>query len=212
MGFFTEYKTYLKRAGIVWMLSLVLCLLAYMFGLRPQNDGIKRLERSIEEQKQVYAAARRAAQEQNRIQLSEHIDRLRDKLGDFVINSDELTDLTFDISQMADRENLASFSVTPRSKQGGRRRGAARKEVEARSISENLIDIKFTAGFHQFAAFMNALERNNPILFVDAFEIIRSSQNESVYQATLDVTAFVKKQRDHETADKGQTRTYSAKL
>lgn len=212
MNFFTEYKTYLKRAGIVWMLSLILCLLAYVFVIGPQSKSIKRLERNIDEQKQIYASARRAAQEQNRIQLNEHIDRLRDKLGGFVIHADELTDLTFDISQIASRENLASFSVTPRSKKSGGRRSAVKQQNDTGSISENLIDIKFTAEFRQFAAFMNALERHHPILFIDAFAITRSSQNETDYQATLDVTAFVRKQKDNETADKGQTTTYSAKL
>ncbi len=212
MTFFTEYKTYLKRAGIVWMLSLVLCLLAYLLVLRPQYNIKRRLERNLDEQKQTYAAARRATQEKNRIQLNEHIQRLRTQIKGFVINSDELTDLTFDISQIANREKLASFSVTPRSKRSGGRRGTAGEKSDNNAINENLIDIRFIARFHQFAAFVNALERHRPVLFIDEFSITRSSQDESIYQATLDVTAFVRKQQDNETADKGSTTTYSAKL
>lgn len=212
MTFFLEYKTYLKRAGIVWMLSLVLCLVVYVLVIRPQNNSLRRLERNIDEQKQTYAAARRAAQEQNRIQLNEHIERLRIQLGSFVINSEELTDLTFDISQIANRENLTSFSVTPQSKKSGGWRSTSREKSDSGSISENLIDIKFTSEFRQFAAFMNALERHHPILFIDEFEITQSSQNESVYQATLDVTAFVRKQKDNENTEKDSKTTLSAKL
>jgi Tfp pilus assembly protein PilO len=212
MTFFTEYKTYLKRAGIVSMLSLILCLLAYVLVLRPQNNSKKRLERNLEEQKQTYTVAQEAATEENRIQLNEHIKRLQDQLRDFVTDSEELTDLTFDISQIANGANLTSFSVTPRVKRSGGRRGTMTEKSKNRAINENLIDIKFTAGFRQFAAFMNALERHHPVLFIDEFTITRSSQNESVYQATLDVTAFVRKQQDKETADKGLEQALSAKL
>jgi hypothetical protein len=113
---------------------------------------------------------------------------------------------------MAIQRNLASFSVTPRSKQGGGWRGTVRNKSDKHTVSENFIDIKFIAGFRQFAAFMNALERHHPVLFIDEFSITRSFQDGFVYQASLDVTAFVREQKDNETADMGQITTYSAKL
>ena len=214
MTFLREYKTYLTRAATIWMVSLVLCLMAYVIVLRPQNSSQRRLENTLAEQKQLYASARRAAQEETKIQLNEQIERLRDQLRTFAIDLEDLTDLTFDISQMANQENLASFSVTTRGIQrsAGRRSVAAGQESETSHVRENHIDIKFTAGFYQFATFVNALERHRPVLFINQFNISRSNQNGAVFQVSLDVAAFVRKQQNNETADKGLASTFSAQL
>ena len=213
MIFISEYKTYLTRAAIIWMVSLGLCLLTYVIVLRQQNNSKRRLESTLAEQKQLYASAQRAAQEQARIQLNEQIERLRDQLKNFAIDHEKLTNLTFDISQIANRENLSSFSVMTRRKRSSDRLGIpAKAESDAHHISENLFDISFNAGFHQFAIFVNTLERHRPVLFIDEFKITRSTKKDSVYQATLDVAAFVRKQQNNETADTASTSAFSAKL
>ena len=213
MVFTRRYRTYLTRAAITWAVSLVLCLVAYMIVLRAQDSGKKHLESTLAEQKQQHASARRAAQEQTRIQLNEQIEHLRQRLKDFVIDLDESTDLTFDISQIAGRENLASLSVTTRAKKGAGRRGvSAQTEPDSSHINENHIDIRFTAGFYQFATFVNALERHRPVLFIDKFKINRSNQDDSVYQVTLDVAALVTKRQDDETADTSSAPIFSASL
>lgn len=209
MNFIREYKTYLKGAAAIWMVSLILCLLGYMIVLRPQNNHKRRLNNVLAEQKQLYASARRAAQEKTKIELNVQLEQLSDHLKAFVIDLEELTDLTFDISQIANQENLASFSVTPRSQRSTGRQDVAGEEADTKHIHENLIDIRFTAGFRQFATFVNALERHHPVLFIDEFKINHSTQNESMYQATLDVAAFV---RNQQKADTKLTSTVSAKL
>lgn len=211
MNVLREYKKCLMGAVIVWVVSLILCLVAYIIVLRAQNNGKKRLENILAEQKQLYASAQRAAQEQTQIRLNEQIDHLRNQLRGFTIEDEKLTDLTFDISQIADRENLGSFSVTRWKRNSSRRGPLADAESETHQISENLIDISFNAEFHQFALFVNALERHHPVLFIDEFKINRSMREDSLYQASLDVAAFVRKQKN-ETADPASTSALSAKL
>jgi Tfp pilus assembly protein PilO len=207
------YKTYLTKAAMIGAVFLALCLLAYGVVLRPQNNSKKRLEKTLAEQKQIYASARRAAQEQTRIQLDEQIERLRDQLKGFVVDLEDSTHLTFDISQMASKENLSSLSVTTRAQSRTSRHGVAvGAKPKTHHINENHIDIKFNAGFRQFATFVNALERHRPVLFIDEFKITRSNQDESVFQVTLDVEAFVRKQQNHETADAASTSTFRANL
>lgn len=213
MNFIREYRTYLIGAAILWAVSLVLCSVAYVFVIRPQNNSKRRLESTLAEQKQLFASAQEATQEQSRIELNGQIERLRDRLKSFAVGHEKLTDLTLDISQIGDKENLSSLSVTTRSKRSSSRHGRpADSESDTSHISENLIDINFNAEFRQFAIFVNALERHRPVLFIDEFKITRSTNNESVYQATLDVTAFVRKQQNNETADTTSTSALSAKL
>ena len=208
-----KYKTYLTKAAMLWAVFLGLCLLAYGIVLRPQNNSKEHLEKTLTEQKQVYASARRAAQEQTRIQLDEQIEQLRDQLKGFVVDLEESTNLTFDISQMASQENLSSLSVTTRAQRRASKGGVAvGAKSETHHINENHIDIKFNAGFRQFATFVNALERHRPVLFIDEFKITRSNQDESVFQVTLDVAAFVRKEQSNETADAAPTSTFRANL
>ena len=206
MAFIKIYKKYLTRAAIVWAACLVLLLLVYMIALRPQKSNKKRLEKKIAEKKQIYESAQRAAQEETKIQLNEQIERLRNRLQDFVIDFEDSANLTFDISQIANEKKVTSFSVQNKDDRG------VSVIPDCNYIRENHIDISFTARFNQFATFVNALERHRPVLFVNEFIITRSNNDESAYQVSLDVAAFVRKQQDSETADKPATQVYSAEI
>jgi len=90
---------------------------------------------------------------------------------------------------------------------------------DCKYIRENHIVVSFIGGFNQFATFLNALERHRPVIFVDKFAIARSGQDSSVYQVSLNVAAFVKKQQsegllsqDDKTTDKRPTQLYGTKI
>jgi Tfp pilus assembly protein PilO len=211
MAFIQVYKTYLTRAAIVWAVSQALCLLAYVIVLRPQYNAWRRLEGTLAEQKQIYASAQKATQEQSKMELANQIQHLRDQMSHFVIDRKQLPDLTFDISQIANEKNLTLQSVATRTRTGAGRGGLS-SDTDADHLSEHHIDVKFSAGFLQFAAFVNALERHKPVLFVDQFEIARSKRDDSLYQVSLDVAALVRQQPDKQTDDAASVSTLSAKL
>jgi hypothetical protein len=56
------------------------------------------------------------------------------------------------------------------------------------------------------------LERHRPVLLVDKFTIIRSGQDDSVFRVSLNLAAFVRKQQDSKTADKGSALIYGKKI
>ena len=205
-AFIKIYRKYLTRAAIVWAACLVLFVLAYIFVLGPQRSGRKRLESTLTEKKQQYEMAQRAAQEQTKIRLNEQIESLRDILKNFVVDIEDSTNLTFDIGRIANEENVSLFSIKNNDKQG------ISEIPDCNSICENHIDISFTAGFNQFATFVNALERHQPVLFVNEFTITRSRRGQTTYQVKLDVAAFVKKQQEKEIADKSPAPDFRSKI
>jgi hypothetical protein len=208
MAFIKAYRKYLTGAAIAWAGCLVLFLLAYIMALRPQYDSRKRLEDALAEQKELHASAQEASQEKAKVQLSEQIERLRNRLKDFVIDFDNSANLTFDVGQIASQEKVSSFSV--KSKEN---RGTSMVAIpDSNCITESHMDISFIAGFYQFATFVNALERHRPVLFVREFTLSRSNQKDSMYQATLDVAAFVRKQQEKATAGKPSEPALSAKI
>ena len=204
--FIKIYRKYLTRAAIVWAGCLVLFILAYILVLGPQKSSRKRLESTLAEKKELYEFAQRATKEETKIRLNEQIEGLRETLKDFVVDLEDSANLTFDIGRIANEEDVSSFSIKSNDKQG------ISEIPDCNSICENHIDISFIAGFNQFATFVNALERHQPVLFVNKFTMTRSNKGESAYQVSLDIAAFVKKQQEREIADQSLAPTVGSKI
>ncbi len=181
-------------------------VLVCIFILGPQRSSRKRLESTLTEKKQQCEMAQIATQKQTKVLLNEQIENLRDTIKDFVVDFEDSANLTFDIGRIANEEKVASFSIKNNDKQG------VSDIPDCNSIGENHIDIGFIAEFKQFATFVNALERHQPVLFVNEFTISRSNKEKSTYQVSLDVAAFVKKQQDREIADKSSTPIVGSKI
>ena len=204
--FIKIYRKYLIRTAIAWAACLALFVLAYIFVLGPHKSNRKRLESTLAEKKQMYELAQKATQEQTKIQLNEQIENLRNTLKDFVVDFEDSANLTFDIGRIANDEQVASFSIKNKDKQG------LSEIPDCNSICENHIDRSFIAGFNQFATFVNALERHQPVFFVNEFTISRSNKDQTTYQISLDVAALVKKQQNREIANKSSAPTVGSKI
>ncbi len=213
MSFTKTHKKYLMTTGIIWAACFAVFLLAYIVLLGPQRNYEKSIENKLTERKQVYESALRAAQKESKIRLNEQIERLQSRLQDFVIDFEGSANLTFDISQIANEKKVASFSIKSKDDRG------SSTITEPKYIREDHIVISFIGDFNQFATFLNALEQHRPVLFVDKFSITRSGQDDSLYQVSLNVAAFVKKQQSEallskngKTADKSSMKLYGKKI
>lgn len=181
------YKKYFTTVALIWTGCIILFFFTYMLVLAPQKKSKKQIEKQFAEKKQIYNSALKAAREETRIRLSEQVEYLRSKSRDFVIDFEDSATLTFDISQIARGKKLASFSIENKDKPG------SSAIPNCNYISENHIDVRFTAGFNPFAAFLNALERHRPVVFADSFTITRSDQNDSGHQVSMALSIFVRK-------------------
>ena len=184
------YIKHFKTMGLIWAGCLVLFLLANTLVLAPQRRNKKNIEKQLTDKNQIYNSTLGATQKKSKIQLNEQIEDLRDRLRDFVTDSDDLANLIFDISQIANEKKVNSFSIKARNRPGG-------SEIpNCDHICENHIDISFTSGFNQFAAFLNALERYGPVIFVDKFTITRAENDSSGHQVRMSLAVFVRKKQD----------------
>lgn len=209
MAFIEAHKSYLKKAAIVWVACAVLFLLAYAIVLRPQNRNRRFLEKTLAEKKKLFESAQRAAQEQTKIELNEQIERLRNRVKDFVVDFENASNLTFAIGQIANEKKVSSFSVK---NQENHQTNSVTPKSETKYVSESQININFVGGFSQFANFVNALERNRPVVFVHEFAIGRARNADSAYQVILSVRAFVRKSQETETALNKPSAVQSTKI
>ncbi|MBN1805547.1 MAG: hypothetical protein JW837_09865 [Sedimentisphaerales bacterium] len=209
MNFIKIHKKYFLTSAVVWAVSFVIFLFAYIIIIGPQKKHKKLIENRLDQTRQEYEFAIRAAEEKNKKQLNDQIENLHSKLNDFVADFEDSVNLTFDLSQIAEEKKVASFGSKVKSN-----RGVAVKD-EYKFISENKINITFTTGdFNQFATFLNALERHRPVIFVEKFTITRPSghKEESSYQVNLNVTAFVRKQQENKTDNKNTEQVYGKEI
>ncbi|MDD5063447.1 MAG: GspMb/PilO family protein [Phycisphaerae bacterium] len=185
------YRKYLTKVALAWMSCFVLFFFAYMLMLAPQKNSKEQLNRLLEEKKQMYSSALRATQKETQVQLNEQIEQLRDKLKDFVVDFEDSTDVTFDISQIANAKEVTSFSIETNKRDN-------RTPTESdKYIFESRIEVNFlTTDFNQFAALLNALERHRPVIFVDSFAITRSYKDSADRQVKMSLVVFVRRTQD----------------
>jgi type II secretory pathway component PulM len=184
------YRKYLATVALIWAGCLILLFLLYMLVIAPQQKSKSNTAKQLTETKQKYDQTVRATKPESGTQLREEIQRLKGRLQQFVIEPEQSADLTFDISQIAKNNQVSSFSIRSRDQT------TASKIPNCNYIEEKQIYISFAASFDQFARFLNALERNEPTLFVDRFTITRSDQDDSSHEVSMDLTVFVRKESD----------------
>ena len=179
-------------AAAIWMGCFILFLFVYMLLLAPQERSKKQIEKQLADKKQIYNSAVEAAQEETKLKLDEEIKQLQRGLKSFVIDSEDLANLIFDIGQIASEKAVTSFRIKTKDS----RQGSGLEIPNCNYIYENQINIGFTAGFNQFAGFLSALERHRPIVFVDKFAITRSEQDSSGHQVNMNLAVFARKRQD----------------
>ncbi len=187
----SAYGKYFAKMALVWTVCFVLFLIIYILVLSPQVNFRKQLEKQLADKKQTYDSALKAAQKETIIQLNEEIEQLRNKLKIFAIDFEDSANVTFDISQIANDKKVNSFSIE--TKKG---RQTRKKKKSVKYISKSRIDISFTtADFNQFASLLNALERHEPVIFVDKFAITRAGKGASEHKVQMNLAVFVSKVR-----------------
>jgi hypothetical protein len=179
---------YFIKAALIWAGCFAMFFLVYMFTLAPQKNSKEELEKQLAEKKRVHNFALEATQAETRVELNEQIKGLREKLRNFVVDFEDATNLTFDISKIANEKEVTSFSIEIKKGSGGSRAKGDKY------VFENYISISFSsADFNQFAAFLNALERHRPVILVDGFAITRASNKAQEHRTSMNLAVFVRK-------------------
>jgi Tfp pilus assembly protein PilO len=178
------YKKYIKIVALIWTGCFVLFLFFYMLVISPQKSNKNQLDKQLADKKQIYESAMKVSQEEARTKIKKQMEELQGKSKEFVVEQRDLANLTFDISQLSKENKLASFSI---------KTADIQDITGCNFIAQNQIYVSFTAGFNQFAAFLNAIERHRPAVFVDNFTITREEQDISASQVTMELSVFVKK-------------------
>jgi len=183
-------KEYGMTLGLVWVGCFILFVLVYVLVLKPQSQLKKSFSKELEEKRRDYIAAHETSQEETRNRLMLEVNQLESKLRQFVTDSNSSANLTFDVSRMANENSVLSFSIKARDN---------KKVFEIPRcglIGENRMDVTFVSDFRQFAMFLNALERHEPVVFVDTFSISKAAQGDLENKVNMGLSVLVEKGGD----------------
>jgi Tfp pilus assembly protein PilO len=177
-------KKYFSKILFVWTGFFFVVLQMYIFVLVPQGKEKKRLDGELAKITARYQQAQDAVSEASRSILNQQIVDLKNSAGVFVINLENASNLTFDISRLSEQLKLSSLVIKTKSEQW----------VQSyNNISENQLLISFTSSFNQFFALLNALERHRPIVFIDTFSVTKPRQEQEGNDVTMELAFFATK-------------------
>ena len=179
------HKKFLITLGLIWGCSMVLLAAAYVCVSLPQKKALKAIDAKLSERSLVYDISKEANSKISIDERRAQIDMLVDKLTLFVANSYDLDNLTFDISETAERLKVDSFS----SKGSG-----SEIFVEIPNcgyIGYSFIEIEFSGSFNDFAIFVNEMERHKPVIFIDEFSITNKTDTKGLSKAVMYLAVLV---------------------
>jgi Tfp pilus assembly protein PilO len=185
----TNKKLFMVVA-VIWGGSFILFALAYIIVLSPQQKSKQQVETEYAETKRKYDSVIEMSKEETKARLKEELESLKNKLMVFTVDFEDAPNLTFDISQIANKKKVDSFSIKTQENI------KASAGLGLKYIKENQININFGGDFNQFATFLNTLERNRPVVFVDSFKITRSQRDELGHKVNMKLAVFIRKQQE----------------
>lgn len=177
---------YIKLAALIWSCCFIVFLLVFLLVLSPLNRHRTQVESEFKKVKSDADSALLASEEETKIRLNQQIQDLNDTLGNFVIESENTSNLIYQISGISNEIELKAFQITPTGQN-------ISTFDNCKYISGQLYQVGFIASFNQFATFLNALERYRPVIFIDTFSITRSRQGENSHTVDMQLAILVLK-------------------
>ena len=175
---------HLKTLLLTWLGCSVLFLIIYMVVLSPQKKTLSKFDSELDKTKSEYEQILLSASPENREKLTEQLKELRSSVSLFIMRFDDSANLTFDIGRIADTQKVSDLIIKTKADQ---------VIPNCSNISENQIFLSFKSGFNQFFTFLNALERHQPVVFINRFSITRPKQVQAGNEVSMDLAVYVAK-------------------
>jgi Tfp pilus assembly protein PilO len=187
------YRGYVKAGIFLWAACFIGFFLFYLIALGPQEKFRHQSESKLAEMQRLAQVATDAADKQNKTRLTGQVREAEQMVQRFVTAEKSIDNLTLDIREIPSRVALSAFSISTGSSESNA------KIDNCEHIFGQQLSVSFTSSFNQFAAFLNALEMNRPVILIDAFSIARSKEGTSKQQ--VDMTLAVLVSKDAETKE-----------
>jgi len=166
----------------LWMGCAVITAFFYLLLLSGQTKVKEDLAAQLAQKKQSCEFLAEAATDEFQVKQKEQIENMQLDYNNFIVDSDAASNLTLDIGPLIDSKRVGSLRIA-------RDKSGTEELPNCKKICEDSVNLSFSSSFIEFAKILNALERNQPVMFVDEFSIERSNSG-NAHKASIDLTFF----------------------
>ena len=182
-------KKYIISAASVCVGGFALLGLLHLFVVGPKAAVADKLENQISAKKAEYKTVTEIADSSARELLERKFKTAGDRSDSFVVQNSGTGSLALHIKQIAGEIGVEDFSSKNKTINSYGKIGRCER------IEEGRIIVDFRGSFAQFAEFVNKLERNKPVVFVDTFTMKRAVNSGSKHSFSMVLIFFVKKKQ-----------------
>ncbi len=192
----SAFKQYSLLVVCTWGLWAAIAAAAYFLVLGPQQAAVAKLGKEFNISNEQYAMAQTAQRKETKGHIETTLKEQVEKTSRFVIPSDTASGMTLHISQLASQHSLSEFSTKTRELSSTFGTDSKAK------ITDAWLELTFACSFSQFAAFLNSLERSQPVIFVESAQISREAEGPDLPRARVLVSYLVDiPQHKHKASD-----------
>ena len=174
----------------IWVCGVVLLILFHSYIIGGQEQAMEEITQQIAEKERHRQLLQNESLSAWEAKQKASLQTRRDTVDEYVGDFNDSSSLTFLLSAIAREANVDSFS----SKSG---KGGTDVGTEAcKYIKEQHASVSFSGVFADFVSFVNALERNEPVVFVDKFSVEPQSGQSVNVDADMSLSVFVKRRVD----------------
>ena len=174
----------------IWVCGVVLLVVFHAYVIGAQEQSIAEITQQIAEKEQHRELLQNQSLSTWEAKQMASLQTRRDTVAQYVGDFDDSSSLTFLLSAIARESNVDSFA----SKSG--QSGPDAVTAKCTYIKEQHASVSFGGVFADFVSFLNALERNQPVVFVDKFSVKPQSGKSSHVDADMSLSVFVKRRAD----------------
>ena len=158
-------------AGLAWAVCLGIIGVGTLKPDDSRGSALEQAQRSLQESQEKLAFAQSAGKEETKQRTLDRLAQTRESLNTFTCPTVAESALIFKIGQMANTLELKKFtSRVPET--------LPDKTIEkTERLTEGWLSVDFVADYLKTAAFVNSLERHEPVLFVESITLRRSDEN-----------------------------------
>lgn len=169
-------KKYVLVTAAIWLTCCIGLLLFHLLLIAPQQNDIEQSTIQITQTAVRNQKLRKAATPAAQARIKNTLENHQEKLTDFVIDSKDASRLNFVLNNIADHiDDIKTSSFTSQILPTY----ASSKINEYEHFREQRMNVTFVSNFEGFAHFLNALERSQPVIFVDKFSVEPEKRKDS---------------------------------
>lgn len=188
---------YNAAAALLWIVCLGVIGAGVLFSGGLQGVAIEQARRDLNESQEKLAFAQSAGKDETKQRTQERLARTRDSLNTFSCPAAAESSLIFQIGQLAHTLELKKF--TSRFPDN-----VPEQTIEKSDrIAEGWLTVEFIADYLKAAAFVNSLERHEPLLFIESIHLRPSEEGVDEASVRLTLSYLIRKSGPAKTVAQG---------